>query len=173
MYGLLCGLMRIALLCFTLLLSLILGGVTTYADAIGNPTMDDIATLEMAAKAAYESEDMRAWARHQAVLLLIRGAHPLDVAAELDVGISSVYQWGKAYREGGVAALAPHRAQRPEHYCIGCKQQQRIKQILDLYHKGLKWSAIASRLGYKNASGPWRLARRAVEKIEPADAVED
>jgi hypothetical protein len=57
-----------------------------------------------------------------------------------------VYQWAKVWREHVIDGITSRIAQRPDYYRVGRRQQRRIKQVLDLYVQGLKWSAIAFRL---------------------------
>lgn len=141
---------------------------------IAMPTQVDLTTaereqLEEAAREARSRGDTRTWKRFMSILLLADGRRDVwDVVIELDVGVSSVYEWLRRWRAGGIDALADHGpGERPAHYQRSPRQQERLAQIVDLYRQGWKWSAIARKLGYRTAAGPWRLAHRAGVTLDP------
>jgi transposase len=76
--------------------------------------MEIVLTAEARAEledAAAAEPRVRCWKRYRAVLLLADGLAPPAVAAALGCAVSSVYNWAKAWRDGGVAGLGegPHR----------------------------------------------------------------
>jgi transposase len=64
-----------------------------------------------------------------AVELLGDGKLLTEVADLLQVSVSSLKRWNKAFRQGGVAALAPKRHPGPQSK-LSATQRQRLREIL-------------------------------------------
>jgi transposase len=69
----------------------------------------DLTEAERAALAAAAGGErrVRAWRRYQALLRLATGEAPEAVAAALGCGRSSVFAWAAAWRQRGLAGIAP------------------------------------------------------------------
>lgn len=86
--------------------------------------------LESLKALARQQEGRRAWKRHQAVVLAMRGKTAEEISTALDCGARTVQAWIKRYNAGGAEALAEKpRPGRPT--TLPRDQEDRLRERIE------------------------------------------